>query len=220
MLVRDARDDDMARGPGDLRPSCAARRGLVRGGAAAARRNAAPPRRRARRAACRISWPRSTGGSRATAMRRPIGRGRPIASRSRTRSMSITRGTAPASGARCSPALIARCERGDWRQMIAVIGDSAQRGLDRLACERSASATSARCRRSASSSAAGSNSVLMQRALGARRVRESGPAQSAIMPRECLMPSPREFLLGPWRAVRCSASRKSSPGARSSIRRC
>ena len=109
----------------DLRPSRAARRGLVRGGAAGARRDAAPPRRGARRAACPIWWRRSAGGSRATAMRRPTGRGRPIASRSRIRSMSITARPRAGIGRALLAALIARCEAGDWRQMIAVIGDSA-----------------------------------------------------------------------------------------------
>ena len=63
---------------------------------------------------------------RATPMRGPTGRGRPIASASRTRSTSRRTRIAAASAACCSIALIAECETRGYRLMIAVIGDSAQ----------------------------------------------------------------------------------------------
>ena len=56
----------------------------------------------------------------------PTGRGRPIASASRIRSTSTPRRSAAASAALLLEHLIEECERRGFRQMIAVIGDSAQ----------------------------------------------------------------------------------------------
>ena len=53
---------------------------------------------------------------------------RPIASRSRIRSMSPTGCSGRGIGSALLGELIAACERGPWRQMLAVVGDSANAG--------------------------------------------------------------------------------------------
>ena len=77
-------------------------------------------------AAFRISWRRSTARSPDTPMPAPIARGRRIASPSRIRSTSIRRCSAAASAARCWSGCWSESEARGFRQMIAVIGNSAQ----------------------------------------------------------------------------------------------
>ena len=57
-----------------------------------------------------------------------IGRARPIVSRSRIRSMSPTGWRGRGIGSALLGELIVACERGPWRQMLAVVGDSANAG--------------------------------------------------------------------------------------------
>ena len=125
----------------------------------AARRRLSLSRRRDRRRA-----------SPAMPMPAPIARGRPIASPSRIRSTSRRdmqrRGVGRALLDRADRRM--REQRG-FRQMIAVIGDSRSRRRRSRCTAPPAFAWSARSRMSASSSAAGSTRVLMQRALGRRR---------------------------------------------------
>ncbi len=58
----------------------------------------------------------------------PTGRGRPIASRSRTRSISIPSFHRRGIGSLLLERLITECEARGFRQMIAVIGNSANAG--------------------------------------------------------------------------------------------
>ena len=94
--------------------------------------------------------------------------------------MSITRATAAGIGRALLGELIARCERGEWRQMIAVIGDSAQAASIGLQ-------TSLGFRHIGTLQAVGLkfgrwlDTVLMQRALGEGR----GNAPEAPIRAEC-----------------------------------
>ena len=72
------------------------------------------------------------GASPATPMRAPTGRAPPIATPSRIRSMSSPTRRRRGVGRALLTALIPACEERGFRQMIAVIGDSASRGSIRL----------------------------------------------------------------------------------------
>ena len=85
---------------------------------------------------------------------------------SRIRSTSIPARSAAASAARCWTQLIEECERRGFRQMIAVIGDSAQTRVDRLHRAR-ASGMIGTFENVGYKFGRWLDSVLMQRALGA-----------------------------------------------------
>ncbi len=94
---------------------------------------------------------------------------------------------AAASGPRCSAALIERCEAGPWRQMIAVVGDSANAGSIASAPAIRLRTGRACCNRSATNSAAGSIrrsfSGPWERAIARRRPRLSVTEPEGRSPR-------------------------------------
>ena len=139
-----------------LRPCGAARHGVVRARAAGRGRDRAALRRRCTTAASRTSWRRSTARSPAMPMPGPIARGRPIVSPSRIRSTSIRQMQRRGVGRALLERLLVKLEKGGFRQMIAVIGDSDADAVDRAARGARASGWSAPSRRWATNSAAGS----------------------------------------------------------------
>ena len=100
----------------------------LRGDAADARRHAGAPSRvcrsrsalSGRRSGRRRSW--------ASPTQRLIARARPIASPSRISVYVADGQTGRGIGSALLGELIARCERGPWRQMVAIVGDSANSG--------------------------------------------------------------------------------------------
>ena len=186
--------------------------------------SAAAPR--CSRAACPIWWRRSAGKVAGYSYASPY-RARPAYRFAIENSVYVDPARPRAGvGRALLAALIVRCEQGDWRQMIAVIGDSANAASIGLHAALG-------FRHVGTLHAVGFkfgrwiDSVLMQRALGCERSTASprsgdpGPERVTRFPRGMSgsMLLPANSCSVPGAPSRCSASRRFSPGARSSTRR-